>query len=361
MKKIKYALVFTVLIGIVTWTFWFLYKKSLPKPEVFELQTASIGDVALKTVSPGEVVPRKEIFVKSQVSGVLEALYVEAGKYVAKGTAIAKIKIIPNLVTLNNAESNLNKAQIQYEQATRERNRYKALYEDKLIPEVEYNKYELEYKQSKENYEAAINNVQLIKEGASKSSGKSSNIVYATASGMVLDVPVKEGAFIIEGNTFNEGTTIASIANMNDMIFLGKVDESEVGKIKEGMPITLKIAALTGQKFEATLESISPKGVEEDGAIKFEIKAALSLSKDQFIRSGYSANADIILQKKEKVLMINEGLVQFGKDSVYVVKQIKQNQFVKQLIKTGISDGANIEVIEGLKAGDQIKVMVKKK
>ncbi|MCU0417924.1 MAG: efflux RND transporter periplasmic adaptor subunit [Cytophagaceae bacterium] len=358
MKKIFLYLILCLLVVGILWTFYFLYKNSQKPLVVFETDTAFVTTIINKTVSAGSVMPRKEVAVKSQVSGVVEKLFVEPGKYIEKGALIAKIKILPNMVNLNSAEANLTQATLRYEQAKRELDRFEKLFKEQLLSEVEYNKYVLEYQQSLENKKAAENNYQLIKEGSTKNSGKTSNLVYATVSGMVLDVPVKEGGFIIESNTFNEGTTIAFIANMNDIIFVGKVDESEVGKIKVGMPISLKIAALSNQRFPATLEFISPKGVEEDGAIKFEIKAALSIRKEELIRSGYSANADIILDKRENVLAIKESLIQFGKDSVYVEVETEPQKFVKQLIETGLSDGILIEVKNGVKAKDKLKVVV---
>ncbi|MFN8416037.1 MAG: efflux RND transporter periplasmic adaptor subunit [Cytophagaceae bacterium] len=360
MKKIIAYIVGVCIVAGIGYTFYFLYKNSQKPLVIYETDQPVITNIVNKTVSAGSVIPRKEVAIKSQVSGVVDQLFVEPGKYVEKGALVAKIRIIPNMVNLNNAETNVNQANLRYEQAKREFDRYQKLYDEKLISEVEYNKYKLELDQALENKKSAENNYQLIKEGATKSSGKTSNLVYATVSGMVLDVPVKEGGFIIESNTFNEGTSIALIANMNDMIFVGKVDESEVGKIKVGMPISMKIAAIAGQRFPAALEFISPKGIEEEGAIKFEIKAALTLKKDVLIRSGYSANADIILEKRDSVLAVKESLLQFGKDSVYVEVETKPQQFEKRLIKIGLSDGIMVEVVDGLTLQDKIKIVVEK-
>jgi HlyD family secretion protein len=349
------------MICLVFWTFFFLYQNSQKKAVVFETDVAFYTSIVQKTVSAGEITPRKEVAIKSQVSGVVDMLYVEAGDYIVKGAMIARIRIIPNMVELNNAESSVHKAEIQLKHAETEYNRFKMMFEKDLIPEVEYKSYELSYTQAKEGLVTANNNYDLVKEGAIKQSGNTSNtLVRATVSGMLLDVPVKEGAFVIEGNTFNEGTTIASIADMNDMIFLGKVDESEVAKIYPGMNIDLHIAAISNRTFPAKLEFISPKGVEEDGAIKFEIKAALKLDKKDFIRSGYSANADIVLQHVDSVLAIKESLIQFSKDSVYVEVETTPQEFKKQLIKTGLSDGINIEVLSGITTKDKIKIVVQK-
>lgn len=359
-KKIITYILVAGLACLFVWTFWFLYKNSQKKAAVFETDSLFYGDIVQKTVSAGSIIPRKEVAIKSQVSGIVDKLYVDAGKYVEKGELIARIRIVPNMVNLNNAETNVTKSRLQLEQAETEYNRYKKLYDEQLIPQAEYNRYLLEYNQAKETLRAAENNYDIVKEGATKQAGNATNLVRATVSGMVLGIPVEEGGFVIEGNTFNEGTTIAFVANMNDMIFLGKVDESEVGKIYPGMDIDLHIAAIDNKTFPAKLEFISPKGITEDGAIKFEIKAAVHIDKKVYIRSGYSANADLVLARRDSVLVIKESLVQFKHDSLYVEIETKPQEFRKQLIKTGLSDGIKAEVLDGVKHGDRVKVVVEK-
>jgi HlyD family secretion protein len=360
---IKKIITYTVIAGLAclfVWTFWFLYQNSQKKPVIFQTDTLYYSDIVQKSVSAGSIVPRKEVAIKSQVSGIVEKLFVVAGQYIEKGELIARIRIVPNMANLNNAETNVEKAKLQLAQTETEYKRYKQLFDDDLVPEAEYNRYLLDYNQAKETLRAAVNNYDIVKDGATKQEGNATNLVRATVSGMVLGVPVEEGGFVIEGNTFNEGTTIAFIANMNDMIFLGKVDESEVSKIKPGMEVDLHIAAIDNKTFPAKLEFISPKGITEDGAIKFEIKAAIKLDKNVYIRSGYSANADLVLQRRDSVLSIKESLIQFSGDSVYVEVEIKPQEFKKQLIKTGLSDGIKAEVLSGVKLGDKIKVTVDK-
>jgi HlyD family secretion protein len=288
------------------------------------------------------------VAIKSQVSGVVETLYVEAGDKIQAGQLIAKIRIIPNVVALNNAQDQLKAATINFKNAEQEMERQKKLFLEKVISEVNYNQVLLTYNLNKQQLEAAENNLDLIKEGASKKSGAVSNLVKSTVAGMVLDVPVKEGNFAIESNTFNDGTTIASIADMKEMVFEGNVDEAEVGKLTVGMPLQLQVGALDTVKFDAKLEYISPKGVEEEGAIQFQVRATVELRKDKFLRAGYSANADIVLDVKENVLAVRESNLIFDEDKVYV-EVMKENQvFERQEIETGISDGINIEVLKGL-------------
>jgi HlyD family secretion protein len=361
-KKFITTFVLVLFLLLFLWTMWYLYDKSKKKPKIFVTQKPFTTTIVLKTVAAGTISPRKEVAAKSQVSGVVDKLFVEAGEYVKKGDILARIKIIPNLANLNRAESEYNKAKIEFANAEKELTRQKSLYEQKLISELEYNGYLVSYNKAKEALTAGGNNLQIVKEGASKSVSSVSNVVKATADGMVLDVPVKEGTFVIESNTFNEGTTIANIADMTDLLFIGKVDESEVGKISDGMEIVLNIGGLIGEPIKANLEFISPKGITEDGAIKFEVKAGVKLRKGEFIRAGYSANADIVLDTHKDVMAIHESLLQFGTDSTFVeVETEKPQVFQKKLVKLGLSDGINVEILSGVTLTDKIKEPLKRK
>lgn len=355
MKKLFTILLILIAIGSVLGTGYYLYSKSQEPPVIYETTSPFKIDIARKTVASGSIVPRKEIDVKSQVSGVVEKIFMIAGTQVKSGEVIAKIKIIPNVVALNNAEARIKSASINFKNAETEMNRQAELFEQKVVSEVDFNRFKLDYNLTQQELEAAESNLELIKEGASKKSGSVSNLVYATSAGMLLDVPVKEGSFVIESNTFNDGTTIASIANMNEMIFEGQVDEAEVGKIKEGMPLTLKVGALDTTTFKATLEFISPKGIEDQGAIQFEIRAAIALRNDAFLRAGYSANADIVLDQLENVLAIKERDIIFEEDKAFVELMVADQQFEKRQIETGISDGINIQIVAGLSASDKYK------
>jgi HlyD family secretion protein len=358
MKKIIKILLLVVFIGAIGGTMFYLYQKSKKKPDVFEVKSPFISNVVKKTVATGSVVPRKEILIKPQVSGIVEEIFIEAGQQVKKGDLIARVKIIPNMVELNNAESRMNKARINYEDSKLVYERQKKVYEQGVIPEAEFQQFRLTYMNALEEMESAESNLQLIKEGVSKKSGTATNtLIRSTIEGMVLDVPVEVGNSVIESNTFNEGTTIASVADMGEMIFKGKVDETEVGKLNIGMPLILSIGAIDEEKFDAALEYIAPKGKEENGAIQFEIKADVKLKENSFIRSGYSANADIVLDRKDSVMVIPESLIKFEKegDSAYVEVEVQPQVFEKRYIKTGLSDGVNIEIKEGIKKEDKLK------
>jgi HlyD family secretion protein len=356
MKKALKILAGLIVLSIFVYTIYFLYQKSQAKPIEYETTKPLKTEIIKSTVATGSVVPRKEIMIKPKVSGIVEELYVEAGDMIKEGDLIAKIKIIPDMVSLNNAQSRVNRAKISYEDSKRQYDRQKDLLDQGVIARAEFEPYDLAYKNAMEEVEAAENNLELIKEGQTKKAGSVTNtVVKSTANGMVLDVPVEVGFSVIESNTFNDGTTIASVADMGDMIFEGKIDETEVGKIKEGMPLILTVGAIDDASFTAVLEHISPKGVEENGAIQFEIKANVQLKKDEFIRAGYSANAKVVLDRTDTVMAIPESILQFEGDSSYVEVETAPQQFEKRFIKTGLSDGINVEVKSGLTMEDKIK------
>lgn len=355
MKKFFLSLIGILILVVFVGTTVFLYRKSQEAPVVYEITKPFYTDIVRKTVATGKIVPRKEIAVKSRVPGVIADVYVEAGQKITKGDLIAKIELLPDLAFLSNAESELERARINLNNAKRDYERQRVLFQEKLISELDFNRFELQYRLAEEAVRGSENNVALIRDGASKKSGKVSNEVQATVSGVLLDVPVKEGGFVIQSNTFNEGTTIATIANMEDMIFEGRVDESEVGKLKEGMPLELRVGAIGDPRFTAHLEYIAPKGFEDQGTIKFEIRAAVTLSEDSFLRAGYSANADIVLERRDQVLAINEANLIVDGAKTFVEVETGPQQFARREVVAGLSDGINIEIVSGLKESESIK------
>ncbi|HEY3498060.1 MAG TPA: efflux RND transporter periplasmic adaptor subunit [Polyangiaceae bacterium] len=355
----KRVIPFVITLGILAafaWTLLFLYEKSQAKPVAWKTSKPRVMDVVKKAVAPGSIVPRREVTIKPRVSGVLEKIAVEPGRYVKSGELIAKIRIIPDVVNLNNAEARLKAAQISNENAVSELSRFEKLHAQGLISETELNAQRLNAQLRRQELDTAENNVQLVKVGASKRSGAISNVVYSTVEGMVLEVPVKEGGSVIEANNFNEGTTIASVADMNDLVFLGTVDESEVGKIKVGMPVSITVGALGDQRFQGALEYIAPKGVAKDGTIQFEVRAKLEIQPGTFVRANYSANADIILERKDQVLAISENVVKFDEGKAIVEIEKGPQQFERREVKLGLSDGIDVEVVSGVAPGSTLKV-----
>ena len=347
-----------ILLGILfVWTLWYLYQKSAEKPVAFVTEKPERRDIVKKTVANGSVVPRQEILIKPQVSGIIKEIYVEAGDTVAKDQVLAKIQIIPDMVGLTNAENRVRRARIGVEDAQRTFDRNKPLLDKGVISDAEFQTYQIALENAQEELRGAEDNLDIVREGVARSSsGATLTLVRSTINGMVLDVPVKEGNSVIEANNFNEGTTIASVADMNDLIFEGKLDESEVGKVRLGMPIVLTIGAIDDATWEAELEYIAPKGVEEEGAIQFEIRAAVKLDEGQRLRAGYSANADIVLDQRNSVLSIPESVITFNKagDSAFV--DVRQGEgWEKTYVRTGLSDGIHIEVLDGIGADTELK------
>jgi len=395
--------IFSIALGI------YFYNQSKQDPVTYELEKPVIMDIVNKTVATGAVRPRKEINIKPQVSGVVDELYVEPGMQVTKGQKLAKIQLIPNEVNINNARSSVELARIRWQEAQRElerqkevfdknldvqdarsryenakkdEERYRQLLNDGVVSEETYNQYKLEmelakaaldnaqllsgntlkqFKASvdiaKQEYDAAVNNLQLLQEGASRNSKQVANVVTSTVDGMVLDVPVEEGTSVIERNNFNEGTTIATIADMNSLIFEGQVDESDVGKLKEGMPLELTVGAIEDETFAATLEYIAPKGEDVEGTVKFEVRAAIKPTEDVFLRAGYSANADIILDRREQVLAIKERNVIFENEATFVEIKTGEKQYKKEQVELGLSDGIYVELLSApVDTTNQLKV-----
>ena len=356
MKRTGIVIFLLVLLAFMLGTGYFLYNKNEETPITFQTESPAYRSIVKKTVATGSVVPRKEVDIKPQVSGIIDKLYVEAGDAVQRGDLVASIEIIPDMVNLNNAQNRLRRAKIMLENAEREYKRNKDLLEDGVIADATYRQIELDYLNAQEEVATAQDNLDLIRKGSTTRSGANTNTnVRATIAGMVLDVPVEEGNSVIEANTFNEGTSIAVVADMTEMVFEGKVDESEVGKLREGMDLLLTIGAIEQETFNAVLEHIAPKGVEENGAIQFEIRAAVKLQEGQFIRANYSANADVVLDRRDSVLSISEALLQFEGDQPFVEVETGPQQFEKRYIKTGLSDGIFIQVTEGLDTEVAIK------
>lgn len=358
MKKVLKIAGLSLLGLLVIWTFVFLYRKSRPKQKTYQIETVTKGNIEKKTVATGKVEPRNEILIKPQMSGIVSEVYKEAGDVVAAGDIIARIQVVPDMVNLSGAESRLSRAQLAAEQSRLNYERDRKLYESNVISREEFEKVQLQYNNDQEELRAASDNVSLVKTGMTKSTQKSSNtLVRATVSGTILDIPVKKGNSVIQSNNFNDGTTIASIANLSDMLFVGKIDETEVGKLSSGMPMQITIGAIQDKKIPATLEYVSPKATEESGAILFEMKADMEMPSDVFIRAGYSANADIVLDKKNDVMMLPETCIEFNNDSafVYVLKDEKPQSFDRKQVFVGLSDGINIEITDGLKLNDKVR------
>lgn len=363
-KPIRIWIILTFFAAMVMGTFIYLYHKSQPKAAEYEIVSPSVQTIATKTVATGKVEPRDEVEIKPQISGIISEIYREAGDIVKKGDVIALIKVIPEMSSLSQAESRVNIARIDYDQAQTDFSRAEKLFDKKVLSAEEFEKERVSYNKAREEWQVAQDNLEIIRDGIAKRSNEFSNTqIRATIDGMILDIPVKVGNSVIQSNNFNDGTTICTIADMRDMIFRGKIDESEVGRLHAGMPLVLTIGALQEMKFDATLEYVSPKASEENGAVLFEIKAAALIPDSVLVRAGYSANAEIILQQHSNVLAIPEGSVEIEGDSAFVylldTTATEKQSFTRHAVTTGLSDGINIEIADGVEPDAKIRGILK--
>ena len=356
-KAIKIVIILLLLVAFIFVIKFFIDKNS-SSPIEFKTELPFITNIEKKSIATGTVIPEDEVEIKPQISGIIEHIFVEEGKYVEKGDLIAKIKVVPNEQALNSANGRVINAQLSYDNIAQEYDRSKQLFNKGVIAIQEFNTAQLKYDQAKQDIVNAKKDYRIIKLGSANGSSSANTNIRATISGTILEIPVKEGDQVIESNNFNAGTTIAFIADLKKMIFEGKVDETEVGKLKENTTLEVTIGAIDFQKFKANLTFIAPKGVDEQGAVLFKIKASLEMINNVNIRAGYSANAALILEKKTNILAIKEALVQYDRktEHPYVEVEKTPQEFERREIKLGISDGINVEIIEGLIENEKIKV-----
>lgn len=377
MKKYSKLIIAAIVALVFIGTFVFLWKKSQPKEIVYTEFKPEMRDIQKTTVITGTIEPRNEVNIKPQISGIIAELLKEPGQMVQAGEVIAKVKVIPDMGQLSNAESRVRLSEINLKQVETDYSRMENLHKQSLISDEEFEKSRQQLKQAREEKAAADDALQVVRDGVSKSNASaSSTLIRSTISGVILDIPVKVGNSVINSNTFNDGTTIATVANMEDLIFRGNIDETEVGQLSIGMPMKLTIGAMQDLTVDATLEYISPKAVQNNGANQFEIKAAVTLAslvdkksgqsttvaysneKVTKIRSGYSANAEIVLNKVDKVLSLPESSIEFVGDSTFVfvlVDSTKERRYERKPVETGLSDGVNIEIKNGVKSGETVR------
>ncbi|MDG1921122.1 MAG: efflux RND transporter periplasmic adaptor subunit [Flavobacteriaceae bacterium] len=357
MKILKYIGIALLVFGALFAAAFFI-KTNNKSAIVYDTQTVITTSIKRKTVVTGKVIPEDEVEIKPQIQGIIEALFVEEGDLVNTGDLLAKIKVVPNEQNLNSAEGRLANSRIVLKNAEVELNRNKDLYEKGIISKQNFDNVQLRFNQSKQDVSNAVSDLQIIRSGSKGGAASANTNIRATVPGTVLEIPVEEGFQVIASNSFNAGTTIATIADLNKMIFEGKVDEAEVGKLRVGMPLEVNLGAIEDQALEAQLKFIAPKGNEEQGAVQFIIEADLFLNDSIFVRAGYSANASLVLERKDSIMAIPEALLQFDRETEepYVEVQTEDQKFERKDVEIGISDGVNVEIISGLTKEDQIKV-----
>ncbi len=357
-KVIIFGLIAVAFIAVLIW----FGKMNSKSTVVFETEQAFKATITKKTVATGTVVPLEQIEIKPQITGIIDKIYLLEGAKVKRGDLIATVRVVPNEQSLISAKGRVDNAKIRLKNSETQYKRNKVLFEKGVVASQDFENFELTYQQAQQELKNAENDYQIIKSGSSGAGGFTNTDIRAQITGTILEIPVKEGDQVIQSNNFNAGTTIASIADMSKMIFEGKVDEAEVGKIQNGIDLDITLGAVQDKKFPAKLNFIAPKGTEQNGAVQFTIKADVTLDDNYFLRAGYSANAEIILQKKDSVLSIEEALLQYDKrtDEPYVEVKTGENEFEKRTLKLGISDGINVEILEGITMDDEIKIWNKK-
>lgn len=359
MKKSVTIIILLVIIIAFGGSMYYLYQKNAEDPIVYETEQPTKQTIVKKAVATGSILPLEEVLIKPNISGVIEEVFVIGGDFVKSGDLLARIKVVPNLNALNDARNSIDEARIALEDQKRNFDRQTGLFDKGVVSKVDLERAQVSFDQAKQAYGAANKRYDIVKTGTTRGFGNTANtMIRATVSGMVLDVPVEVGNQVIESNNFNEGTTIAAIADVEKMIFEGKVDESEVGKIEEDLPLEITVGAIENKVFDAVLDYIAPKGEEENGAIQFEIKGTLKKQDSVFIRAGLSANASIILGRADSVLAVKEALVQFDDKTKKPFVEIENGDqnFERKDIELGISDGIFVEIKSGVSEEDKIKV-----
>ncbi len=359
MKKIVTIGILVFIAVTFVGALYYLFQKNQEDPVIYQTEEPTQQTIIKKTVATGKIVPKEEVLIKPNISGIIDEIFIEAGDRIKAGDLIARIRVIPNVSSLQSAKDAVATAKINLDNEKKVFERQKVLFDKGVISANDFDAAEVSYRRAEQNYRSAQQNYEIVRTGTTSGIGSAANtLIRSTVEGMVLDVPVKAGNQVIESNNFNDGTTIATLADVNEMIFEGKVDESEVGKIREDLPLEVTVGAIENKSFDAVLDYIAPKGIEDNGAIQFEIKGTLDKADTTFIRAGLSANASIILARADDVLAIKEALVQFDPETKepYVEVMTGDQEFEKRNIELGVSDGINVEVLSGVKEGDKIKV-----
>lgn len=356
-KYVKYGLIAVLVLGAL-WAAAFFIKSNSKGAITYDTKNPFIANIEKKTVATGKVIPQDEIEIKPQISGIIDRIFMEEGDDVKAGDLIAVIKVVPNEQALNSAKGRVSNAEAALNNIKIEYDRNKQLFDRGVISSQDFNNLKLRYDQAVLELENSRADYRIIRLGSAGGSSSANTNIRATVNGTILEIPVEVGDQVIQSNNFNDGTTIATIADLNQMIFEGKVDEGEVGKLKLGMPLEINLGAIEDMKFEAKLKFIAPKGMEEAGAVQFKIEGDVKVNDSIFIRAGYSANASLVLEKKDSILVIPEALLQFDKetDKPYVELSVGDQEWERKDIEIGISDGVNVEIISGLSESDNVKV-----
>ena len=350
-------LIILLILGFLMAIAYFIRSNSTSSIE-YDTTTPFTSSIQKTSVVTGSVIPEDEVEIKPQLNGIIQNILVEEGDEVLNGQLIAIIKVVPDERSVYAARAQVNAAKLTLENGERQIKRVRELFEKQIISQQEYEDAELNFDTAKENLIAAENDLEILRKGSVAGSSTANTNIRATVSGTILEIPVKLGDQVIASNNFNEGTSVATIADLNKMIFEGQVDEAEVGKLMIGQDLKISMAALPDKEFDAKLKFVAPKGTEEGGAVQFKIEADVIIKDDIFIRAGYSANGSLIIEDKKNIMVIPEALLQFDRKTQepYVEIQTSNQNFERKDVQIGLSDGIIVEIISGVKMSDQIKI-----
>lgn len=357
MKKVVKIIVIALFLGGVIWALYYNFSKNKEEITTFKTVQPKLRSIEQTAVATGEIKPKEQIEIKPNISGIIDEIYAKEGDVLTQGQLIASLKVVPDVNSLSIAKQQIRSAEISLENERKNFTRTEYLYKQGVIAKADYDNALNAFKQSQANLSSANENYKVALSGVAPGlESYATTQIRATISGMILDIPVETGNMVQPINNFSTGTTIATMADVKKMIFEGKVDESEVGKLKEGMPLVIKIGALPDKTFEGTLYFISPSGVTENGVVEFEIKANVSLDNETFIRAGYSANAEISVASAKNSLSLLESVIQYDEKGSPFVEIKSKDGWVKKNVKLGVSDGLYIQVLSGISEKDEVKV-----
>ena len=353
----------------------YLVKSNSKESEAFLTRKPSVQNMEDKVMATGKIVPKEEIEIKPNIAGIIDKILVDEGDRVEVGQLIATVRIVPNLSEVNNAQQNVSNQQLQISNAKLNVDNMRKQFEmqERLYKQGVASKQEfLNAQQQLYSTQQALRNaqqqlvtaqkaLQIAKTGSTPElQGLATTQIRSKASGTVLEVPVKVGSQVIEANSFNAGTTICSIADLNSLIFQGEIDEAQAGKLKQGMDMNIVIGALQNKTFPGRLTMIAPKGKDNNGTIKFPVEGDVFNPNNEYIRAGFSANGEIVLNSQKNALLLDESLVQYekknGKDLPFVEVKQKDGKFKKAYVKLGASDGINVQILSGIDKNADVKV-----
>ena len=331
--------------------------------ELYEEVTPTANDSIVKsTVLTGSIEPRDEILVKPNMNGIIAELNHLPGDFVQEGELIAKIQMVPDVAMVQSAASRVDAARVDLKRTEEVYKRDKSLYDQQILAKEAYETSLANYRRAKIEYSSAVEQLDLTRTGSSASTSKrNNNLVFATVTGTILEQPVKVGSRVTMANNFNEGTTVVSIADLTDLLFIGNVNESDVNNVTVGSPVTIHVGALKDKTYHAVVEYVSPKGKDTSGTILFEVKAAISGDDLSALKAGFSSNAEVEMAHKTGVLTIPEATVTYEGDKSFVFVKGGKGQYEKKEVTLGLSDGIKVEVLSGLTGDETLRGNLKKK